>query len=125
MPVASTTFSSATRESCSTWIRRMGSTLASGVPPVATLRANERVVSQVSGPFDPSMFIMSPSSDWNGLLGSPGSGVVMGPCYGRTPPSGTAGRERPRQSSVRTTTVWKVTPSRRTVSRSWEPGGSP
>ncbi len=77
MPVASTTFSSATRDSCSTWIRWTGSTLASGVPPVATLRANERVVSQVSGPFDPSMFIMSPSSDWNGLLGSPGSGVVM------------------------------------------------
>ncbi len=45
IPVASITLSSATRDSCSTWIRWTGSTLASGVPPVATLRAKARVIS--------------------------------------------------------------------------------
>ncbi len=38
------------------------------------------------------MFIRSPSSDWNGLAASPGSGGVMAPCYGAEPlPAGDGG----------------------------------
>ncbi len=55
----------------------------------------------VSGPLDPSMFIRSPSSDWNGLPGSPGSGGVMGPCYGDSPQPAPRPRGRRRQAGVR------------------------
>ena len=82
MPVASITLSSATRASCSSWIRWIGSTLASALPPVATLRAKDRVISHWLGALVPSMFIRSPSSDWNGFPASPGSGGAMPSCYG-------------------------------------------
>ena len=82
MPVASVTLSSATRASCSSRIRWTGSTLASASPPVATLSAKERTISHWLGPLVPSMFIRSPSSDWNGLFGSPWSGGAITSCYG-------------------------------------------
>ena len=45
MPVASITWSSATRANSSSRIRSMGSTFGSGVPPVATFTPNDRVIS--------------------------------------------------------------------------------
>ena len=90
MPVDSLTFSSATRDSCSTWIRSMGSTLGCDTPPVATLRANERVISHWSGALVPSMFMRSPSSDWNGFPESPGSVGAISSCYDDEAPSGTS-----------------------------------
>ena len=122
MPVASITFSSATRESCSTWIRWSGSTLDSGVPPVATLRAKARVISQWSGPFEPSMFIRSPSSDWNGFPGSPGSGGAMSPCYGPRPRAPVRRPRRCGQSARAPPWCSWSTPSRTKVTRELGPG---
>ena len=96
MPVASTTFSSATRASCSSWILWMGSTLGSGVPPVATLRAKVRIISHWLGPLVPSMFMRSPSRDWNGLEGSPWSGGAITSCYGDDDSTGAAPLPAPR-----------------------------
>ncbi len=112
MPVDSITFSSATRDSCSTWIRWMGSTLGCDTPPVATLRAKERVISHWSGALVPSMFIRSPSSDWNGFPESPGSGGAITSCYDDEASSGTSASAVPR-TAVATT----VLPFRSRVSR--------
>ncbi len=119
MPVDSITLSSATRDSCSTCIRSMGSTLDSDVPPVATLRANERVISHWSGALVPSMFIRSPSNDWNGFPISPESVGAITSCYDDEVPPGTSVPAVPRTAVV----AW-VVPSRSRVSCSTAPGGS-
>ncbi len=119
IPVASMTLSSATRDSCSRRIRWIGSTLGSASPPVATLRANDRVISHWSGALVPSMFIRSPSSDWNGFPESPVSGGAMGPCYGEEPDPCAS----PSWSARTTGTVALVVPRSNDRARS-VPGGS-
>ena len=119
MPVVSITLSSATRESCSTRIRWMGSTLGSAVPPVATLSANDRVISHWSGAVDPSMFIRSPSRDWKGFPASSCSGGAIPSCYGEEPSPGASVSLSPS-----TTEVVSVLPARWKVTSSAVPGGS-
>ena len=119
MPVASVTLSSATRASCSSRILWTGSTLASGIPPVATFRANERVISHWFGALVPSMFMRSPSNDWNGFPASPGSGGAMPSCYGDELASGAPGPAWPT-----TRCLISVVPSRSRVTVTSLPGGS-
>ena len=119
MPVASITLSSATRASCSSLILWTGSTFASAVPPVATLRAKDLVISHWFGALVPSMFIRSPSKDWNGFPASPGSGGAIPSCYGEVPSPGAAVSR-----SARTTEVVTVVPLRSKVTDRDEPGGS-
>ena len=119
MPVASITFSSATRANCSRRIRWVGSTFGSAVPPVATLRAKERVISHWLGALVPSMFMRSPSKDWNGLPASPGSGGAMLSCYGEeTLPGASA------SGSTTCTDLVSDSPARTKVTVSVDPGGS-
>ena len=119
IPVASTTLSSATRESCSSRMRWTGSTLVSVSPPVATLTAKDRVISHWFGALVPSMFIRSPSSDWNGFPESPVSGGAIDPCYGEDPSSGASP-----SLSARTTETWSLVPSCSNVTARSVPGGS-
>ena len=93
--------------------------LSSGAPPVATLRANERVISHWLGALVPSMFMRSPSRDWKGFPDSPGSGGVIPSCYGEESPPVSAAVGSPNTAEA----VWVVPPSSKVIDTQ-EPGGS-
>ncbi len=86
---------------------------------MATLRAKERVISHWFGALVPSMFMRSPSNDWNGLPPSPDSGGAMGSCYGDGAGSGASG-----SASARTTCRSMERPARSTVTVTSVPEGS-
>ena len=80
-PVASTTWSSATRASSSSAMRRIGSTLGSGAPSVATPWAMARAASSQGVPPCPTAIILSRSLRKGGME-LPGSFMATTACYG-------------------------------------------